>query len=131
MLEKFRLGKKKQEPEQSPIMEVTLPNGQLLVVMKTLNKYNPVNIADIEEKLKLIERAGIQNYEFGKFIDGKLKDASFEILRDILIYHSIGWIEVNKENTACMFTQKGLMVAERMKVPDIIHDQFYSVFDAV
>jgi hypothetical protein len=128
MLERFGIGKKKQESEMQPIMEVTKPIGQLLVVMKTLNKYNPVNIADIEEKLKLIERTGISNYEFGKFIDGKLKDASFEILRDLLIYHSIGWIEVNKENTACMFTQKGLCMAERMKVPDIMHDQFYSVF---
>lgn len=128
MWEKFGLKKKKEEVIEPNIMEVTLPNGLMLVVMRTLNKYNPVNIIDIEEKLKLIERAGVPTYEFGAFIDGKLKNTSFEILRDLLIYHSIGWIEINEENTACMFTQKGLCVVERMKVPAIINDKFYSVF---
>jgi hypothetical protein len=110
------------------IIDVTLPNGLMLIVIRTIDKYNIVNIADIEDKLKLIERAGVPTYEFGVFVDGKLKDASFDILRDLLIYHSIGWLEVNKENTACIFTQKGRCMAERMKVHDSLHDKFYSVF---
>ena len=120
--------KAKTVKEEPKVLEVTLPNGLLLIALRTIDSYNIVNIADVEEKLKLIERAGLQTYEFGSFQDGVLKDTTTAILQDLLVYHSIGWVEVNKEKTACVFTQKGRCMAERLKVPESMEARFYSAF---